>query len=45
MGESPAIVEVKRRIRFLTAAERSASPDGSLAGPPVLILGETGTGK
>lgn len=45
VGESPAIVEVKRRIRFLTAAERSASPDGSLAGPPVLILGETGTGK
>ena len=45
VGDSPAIAEVKRRIRFLTAAERSASPDGSLAGPPVLILGETGTGK
>jgi len=45
VGTSPAILELKRRLRFLTAAEGKASPDGSEAGPPVLILGETGTGK
>ncbi len=45
VGTSPAILELKRRIRFLTAAESKASPDGAEAGPPVLILGETGTGK
>jgi two-component system, NtrC family, response regulator AtoC len=43
IGNSPAVVEMKQRIRFLLAAERSA--DGSEAGPPVLVMGETGTGK
>jgi DNA-binding NtrC family response regulator len=43
IGNSPAVMEMKQRIRFLLAAERSA--DGSEAGPPVLIMGETGTGK
>ena len=45
VGSSPAIVEVKRRLRFLVQAETKASPDGAEPGPPVLILGETGTGK
>ena len=45
VGQSPAIVEVKRRIRFLVQAETKASPEGTEPGPPVLILGETGTGK
>ncbi len=45
VGTSPGILELKRRIRFLTAAESKASSDGVEAGPPVLILGETGTGK
>ncbi len=45
VGTSPGILELKRKIRSLTAAEGKASPDGSEAGPPVLILGETGTGK
>jgi DNA-binding NtrC family response regulator len=45
VGTSPAIVEVKRRLRFLVQAEAKASPDGAEPGPPVLILGETGTGK
>lgn len=45
IGTSPPILEVKKQIRFLTAAERSGSPDGSQSGPAVLILGETGTGK
>ena len=45
VGTSAAILELKRRIRFLTAAESKASPDGAEPGPPVLILGETGTGK
>lgn len=45
VGTSPAILELKRRVRFLAAAEFKASPDGAEAGPPVLILGETGTGK
>lgn len=45
VGTSPGILELKRRIRFLTAAEAKASPDGAEPGPPVMILGETGTGK
>ncbi len=45
VGKSPAIVEMKRRIKSLTAAENVASPDGKEPGPPVLILGETGSGK
>jgi len=45
VGSSPAIVEVKRRLRFLVQAETKASPDAAEPGPPVLILGETGTGK
>jgi DNA-binding NtrC family response regulator len=36
---------MKHRIRVLLAAERAAHPDGVEPGPPVLILGETGTGK
>jgi len=45
LGNSPPIVEMKQRIRLLLAAERSADPEGAQPGPPVLILGETGTGK
>ncbi len=45
LGNSPAIVETKQRIRLLLAAERSADSKGLQPGPPVLILGETGTGK
>jgi two-component system response regulator AtoC len=44
LGNSPPVMEMKQRIRFLIAAERSAS-DKSEPGPPVLILGETGVGK
>ena len=44
VGNSPAIVEMKQRIRFLVAAERSAGANAK-PGPPVLILGETGAGK
>lgn len=45
LGKSPAIVELKQRLKSLAAAERSAEPGNALPGPPVLILGETGTGK
>lgn len=46
LGTSPPILEVKRRIRAIAAAERAAAGDGpGPAGPPVLILGETGSGK
>jgi two-component system response regulator AtoC len=44
LGNSRPIMELKQRIHFLIAAERSAS-DKSEPGPPVLILGETGVGK
>lgn len=39
VGTSPAMGELRRRIRALHAAEAAGPP------PPVLILGETGTGK
>ena len=45
VGSSPATLELKRRISALTAAERAAATSAASAGPPVLILGETGTGK
>jgi len=45
IGESPAVAGMKHRIRTLLCAEGSAHPDGAEPGPPVLILGETGTGK
>ncbi|MFO1079998.1 MAG: sigma-54 dependent transcriptional regulator [Reyranellaceae bacterium] len=45
LGRSPAIVELKQRLKSLATAERSADSGDALAGPPVLILGETGTGK
>ena len=45
VGTSTPTLEIKRRIRFLTQAEQTSTPDGSTPGPPVLILGETGTGK
>jgi DNA-binding NtrC family response regulator len=45
IGESRAISDMKHRIRALLGAERAAHPDGVEPGPPVLILGETGTGK
>ena len=41
-GESPALLRLKQKIGQLLAAERQIS-DG--AAPPVLIVGETGTGK
>lgn len=43
VGQSPAIQELKRKIKFITQAENEGSPNEP--GPPVLILGETGTGK
>jgi two-component system response regulator AtoC len=43
LGNSAAIQEVKARIGMILDAERAAS--GKAPGPPVLILGETGTGK
>jgi DNA-binding NtrC family response regulator/tetratricopeptide (TPR) repeat protein len=39
-GESPAIIEVRRQVEFLLSRPVSGRPL-----PPVLILGETGTGK
>lgn len=46
IGASAPIQEMKRRIQFMTAAERNAATGGEAPpGPPVLILGETGTGK
>ena len=46
IGASAPIQEMKRRIQFMTSAERNASAGGDPPpGPPVLILGETGTGK
>ncbi|MBM3522231.1 MAG: sigma-54-dependent Fis family transcriptional regulator [Alphaproteobacteria bacterium] len=42
VGESPPMLELKGRIRQLIATEERIA-DG--APPPVLILGETGTGK
>lgn len=45
VGQSPAVQKMKQRIRFLGAAERNGSESGKFAGPAVLILGETGTGK
>lgn len=45
VGKSPTVLELKRRIKSLTTAENAASPDGKEPGPPVLILGETGSGK
>lgn len=42
IGSSPPVVRLKQQIRQLLEAER-AIPDG--APPPVLITGETGTGK
>src|SRR4029450_4495441 len=39
-GESPAIVEVRRKVERLLSRAASGRPL-----PPVLILGETGTGK
>ncbi|MDB5579660.1 MAG: Fis family two component sigma-54 specific transcriptional regulator [Bradyrhizobium sp.] len=45
IGNSPAILEMKQRINFLLAAERTAAASTSQPGPPVLILGETGSGK
>jgi DNA-binding NtrC family response regulator len=41
VGESPAIRELKQRIALINEAEHRAER----AGAPVLILGETGTGK
>ncbi len=43
VGNSAAILELKRKIRFVAQAEAEAG--GSDPGPPILILGETGTGK
>ncbi|MFO1151087.1 MAG: sigma-54 dependent transcriptional regulator [Alsobacter sp.] len=46
IGSSSAIQEMKRRIQFMAAAERKAATGSEPPpGPPVLILGETGTGK
>lgn len=45
VGTSPAILAMKQKIRFVTAAERSADLSGAKPGPGVLITGETGTGK
>jgi two-component system, NtrC family, response regulator AtoC len=45
LGTSPTILQMKQRIRMLTSAERAADSSGKEPGPPVLILGETGTGK
>jgi two-component system, NtrC family, response regulator AtoC len=42
VGESPALVEVKRKVRQILEAERNMA-SGDL--PAVLITGETGTGK
>jgi two-component system response regulator AtoC len=44
VGTSRAILELKRKIGALTAAENAAGTN-RVAGPPVLILGESGTGK
>ncbi len=45
IGQSAPMRTLKQRIRMLTAAELQADPTGQRPGPPVLILGETGTGK
>jgi two-component system, NtrC family, response regulator AtoC len=45
IGESSLIVELRRRIKFLTNAEKEAALRSAEPGLPVLILGETGTGK
>lgn len=43
VGDSPAIRDMKSRIGMVINADSGAS--GAQPGPPVLILGETGTGK
>jgi len=43
LGECPPIGQLKERIRMILAAEHAACSKRGL--PPVLILGETGTGK
>jgi len=43
LGDCPAIRQLKERIGMILAAERAACGKQGL--PPVLILGETGTGK
>ncbi len=45
IGQSSPMRALKQRIRMLTAAELQADPTGLRPGPPVLILGETGTGR
>ncbi len=40
LGTSSAIADVRRRVRALTSADA-----GVTAGPSVLVMGETGTGK
>ncbi|MCW1842527.1 sigma-54-dependent transcriptional regulator [Prosthecomicrobium hirschii] len=45
VGQSPPVLQLKQRIRFLIQAERSGDTAATQPGPPVLILGETGTGK
>ncbi|MEQ1899931.1 MAG: sigma-54 dependent transcriptional regulator [Devosia sp.] len=45
VGTSTGAIELKRRIRSITRAETQAAQNGADVGPPVLILGETGTGK
>jgi len=43
LGNSPVVQALKTRLGLILDAERAAS--GTASGPPVLILGETGTGK
>lgn len=45
VGHSPGIAALKTKIRMLSQAENAAQTPANLPGPPVLILGETGTGK
>src|SRR5262245_22950949 len=45
LGASPVVLEMKQRIRLLLNAERAAVRESGEPGPPVLILGDTGTGK
>ena len=44
LGSSPPLLELKKRIALVIEADEQAAKEG-MPGPPVLILGETGTGK